>query len=98
MLTVGPSEPWTGPGGTELELSGVNIWDGVWSEAEVQDVTLFCSPIPPGNVFAWGQVMTLPGAGITQTLTAPSVCDGELIEMSTGLSINLNLICHKIRH
>ncbi|XP_038060587.1 sushi, von Willebrand factor type A, EGF and pentraxin domain-containing protein 1-like [Patiria miniata] len=74
-LTIGPSDSETGPGDCQLELSGLNIWQEALSEVEVTDVAAYCVPITPGNVFAWGQMMALPGAGITHTLRAPSMCD-----------------------
>ncbi|XP_033644442.1 sushi, von Willebrand factor type A, EGF and pentraxin domain-containing protein 1-like isoform X2 [Asterias rubens] len=74
-LSMGPSETWTGANSVEIELGNVNIWRNALDEVEVQDLALYCVPFSPGDVFAWGQVETLPGATITQLLSVPSVCD-----------------------
>ncbi len=74
-LSMGPSETWAGASNVEIELGNVNIWRSVLGEVDVQDLASYCVPFLPGDVFAWGQVMTLPGAAITRTLSVTSVCD-----------------------
>ncbi|XP_022105682.1 sushi, von Willebrand factor type A, EGF and pentraxin domain-containing protein 1-like isoform X2 [Acanthaster planci] len=75
-LTIGHEvDSETGPRDCQFQLTGLNIWKEALNEVEVSDIASYCIPFPPGNAFAWGQMMALPGASITHTLRAPSICD-----------------------
>ncbi|XP_022105685.1 fibropellin-1-like isoform X2 [Acanthaster planci] len=76
-LMIGHGDSKTGPHNCQFRLTGLNIWQVALHESKVPDIASNCIPFQPGNAFAWSEMMTLPGANITRTLRAPSMCDNE---------------------
>ena len=69
---------WTDFHSFELDLSSVNIWSIAWNESQVPDIVSSCRPSLPADVFEWSQLAITPSDAVTQTLRAPSTCDGRL--------------------